>query len=84
MGAGSNAPRCLISGGSRPSDKGRRGGNPASEIRRGPGVQKNFLSALWSSVRVGGLGPSLGYATVDASETGLCSGNVGLIRWCLS
>ena len=34
-------------------------------------------------IRVGGPGPSRGSATVDASESGLCSGNVGLIRWCL-
>ena len=48
MGAGSNAPRCLISAGSRPSDKGWGeggwgSGHPDPEIRWGPGLQTNFV-----------------------------------------
>ena len=89
MGAGSNAPRCLISGRSRPSDKvgGGEGSHLDPEIRRGPGLQKIFCwpfgPQFGLKIRVGSSCHSTGSSTVNASESGLCSGNVGLIRWCL-
>lgn len=89
MVAGSNAPRCLISGGSKPLDKGRGGSHLDPEIRRGPGLQKIFCWPFGPQfhfglkIRVGSSCPSPGSSTVNASESGLCSGNVGLIRWCL-
>ena len=53
----------LGSGGSRPSDKGGGGGggHPDPEIRGGPGLKKNFFSALrasfWSKNKGGGRAP---------------------------
>ena len=59
----------LVSGGSRPSDKGwgggGGGGHPDPDISGGGGSPKKNFPALWASVwsKNKGLGPSLGSAT---------------------